>query len=204
MREILGGPEQLFAFRRTFSQQWAANCLLQYAFAVADRTPGRVTFLESTGCVLSPEFRVSYNNQGFLDSAALPFRLTSNLSNLIGYPLMDSHFVVSMATVSNVVKTFASDLIPIVRLLMRDDLIAYYTRSMPKSDLKTQEMEKQLRDRFAANAAVIVARLSECAPKTEPLSVEDPSVYGRVTALIEAAQKPESLCKMYSSYQAWL
>ena len=199
---VLGGPEQTFAFRKLFSQQWAFNCLLQHAFTVSERTPARVSFIESTGSVLSPEFRVSYSNQGFIDSTVVPFRLTVNLSTLIGFPLLDGRFALSMSTLSGVVRNFKMDLVPILKLLMRDDLLAFYTRSMPKSDAKTQEMEKQLKDRFAKNTALILAKLSECAVKIETDSATP--VDARVSELIDMARNPENLCKMPGNYQAWL
>ncbi|GKZ01483.1 hypothetical protein MPSEU_001098900 [Mayamaea pseudoterrestris] len=198
----LGGVENLFAFRRTFSQQWAANCLLQYAFSVAERTPGRVSFAEDTGAVFSPDFRVSYNSQGYIDTVILPFRLTANLCSLIGFPLLDGRFALSLSGVSGALRICKAELAPILKLLMRDDLLAFYTRSMPKSDTKTQEMEKQLKDRFSANSAVIMGRLCECAIRLE--TGKDEPIDARVIELILNARSPENLCKMQGSFQAWL
>lgn len=202
----LGTPELVYSFRRTFAQQWAANCLLQYAFCVAERTPGRVVMVKSSmGGVLSPEFRISYNAQGYMESQQVPFRLTVNLSTLIGFPLLDGLFVPSMAKVAGAVREHKADLFYALRLLARDDLIAFYTRSMPKSDLKTQEMERQLADRVVKNAATILSRISECSPRHNPddLTSVDP-VDKRVRDLIEASRRDENLCQMSSSYQGWL
>jgi len=219
----LGGAEKLFQFRRTFSQQWAANCLLQHSFCVAERTPGRVVLIANNGRVIAPEFRITYGNQGFIESPTLPFRLTENLANLIGFPLLEGRFIPSMATTASAIKERRSEMIPILRLLARDDLVAYYTRSMPKSDTKTQEMEKQLSDRALKNASSILARLVECAP-TKPKTAKakdskekdemedeakekesntDP-VDQRVRELVKMARDPEKLSQMPSSYQGWL
>lgn len=205
LESSLGGPELMYQLRRTFAQQWAANCLLQRGFAVAERTPGRVAFVASNGRVLSPEFRVSYNGQGFMENQSIPFRLTVNLTNLIGFPLLDGHFVPSMAITASAVREFKQDLTPILRLLMRDDVIAFYTRSMPKSDAKTVEMEKQLADRVHKNVVTLMTRVTECAPrlKRDEKSSDDP-IDQRVKDLVAAARSPEKLCMMPSSYQAWL
>jgi len=67
-----GGPEPLFHMRQTFARQWASNCLLQFAFCVAERTPPRVVLLASTGGVLSPEFRIVYSR--YVQSNQLVFK----------------------------------------------------------------------------------------------------------------------------------
>jgi transformation/transcription domain-associated protein len=60
----LGGPENLFQFRRAFAGQLATNSLMQFIFSVAERTPPRFVFLLNKAQILSPDFRVSYSNQG--------------------------------------------------------------------------------------------------------------------------------------------
>lgn len=65
MSAALGNPESFFQFRRAFSDQLAANSLLQYAFSVAERTPSRIVFTQSNGRVQSPDFRVTYSSQGW-------------------------------------------------------------------------------------------------------------------------------------------
>jgi len=206
MYSVLGSPEPLFQFRRTFAQQWASNCLLQHGFSVAERTPARVILLECNGRVLSPEFRVAYNNQGFIDLSQIPFRMTENLVNLIGFPLMESHFIPSMATVALTIREHKHDLTPILRLLSRDDLVNYYTRSMPKSDAKTQEMEKQLGDRIVKNVSAILGRIGECAPrpKKDDHDTKEAPVDDRVRQLVERSRSSENLCMMASNFQAWL
>lgn len=206
VKDTMGTAELVYQFKRTFCQQWAANCLLQHGFCVAERTPSRVVLVKSTGCSLSPEFRISYNSQGYLDvTAPIPFRLTANLLNLIGFPLLSGHFVPSMANIAGAVREHKHDLSSVLRLLARDDLIAFYTRSMPKSDIKTQEMEKQLADRVVKNAATIFSRISECAPRSN-IRDQDEShpIDKRVRDLIEAARSADNVCQMPSSYQGWL
>jgi transformation/transcription domain-associated protein len=64
MHSVLDGPEPLFQFRRAFAGQLAANSLLQYAFSAAERTPPRFVMIQSNARMLSPDFRVTYTNQG--------------------------------------------------------------------------------------------------------------------------------------------
>jgi transformation/transcription domain-associated protein len=66
VRAALDGPESMFQFRRAFSAQLAANSLLQYVFSAAERTPSRFVLMQCNGRLLSPDFRISYTNQGEL------------------------------------------------------------------------------------------------------------------------------------------
>jgi transformation/transcription domain-associated protein len=57
-------PEAFFLFRRAFAVHLASNSLLQYVFSTCERTPQRFVILQCNAQVLSPDFRVSYSNQG--------------------------------------------------------------------------------------------------------------------------------------------
>lgn len=204
---VLQGPEPLYHFRRVFAQQWAVNCLLQYVLSTTERTPGRVVFLENDGRVLSPEFRTSYGNQGYMDKMLLPFRLTPNLDNLIGPLVMEARFIPTMAIAASAVHDNRDDMEPIWRLLMRDDLVAFYTKAMAKSDQKTVDMEKQLIERITRNVAVLNARFAECVPSSKPdvySEQNDAPIDKRIRELVETARSPDNLCMMPGNYQAWL
>lgn len=204
LHSALEGPEPLFQFRRMFAQQWATNCLFQYVFSVAERTPSRVVFIKSNGCVLSPDFRISYGSHGFIESQPLPFRMTPNISTLIGFPLMDGRFISSMVIIAGAVREYKEEMDPIFLLLMRDDGVAFFTKSMAKSDAKTHEMEKQLADRVTKNVASLQGRFGECAPKKQDKSTKRDPVDKRVRELLDEASSPEKLCMMPGNYQAWL
>ena len=190
-----------------FAQQWAANCELQYSFSAAERTPSRVVFDFCTGRVQSPDFRISYTNQGCFENQPIPFRLTPNLKVLIGFPLLDSRFITSMGTIADAVHSCREDIDPIFRLLMRDDLVAFYTKSIAKSDSKTCEMEKQLAGSAARNVALLQSRFAECSPtvkKTSGKENDHTPVDQRVKNLVERARDPEKLCLMSGNFQGWL
>ena len=93
----------------------------------------------------------------------------------------------------------------ILKLLLRDDLTSFYTKSIAKSDAKTQEMERQLMDRITKNTITVKARFSECAPLVrDAQKAKERPVDHRVGELLEAALDPGKLCMMQGSYQAWL
>jgi FAT domain/Phosphatidylinositol 3- and 4-kinase len=202
---MLSGAEPFYQFKRIFAQQWATNCLLQYTFSAMDRTPSKVVFDYGSGRVHAPEFRISYTNQGVFDNPHTPFRLTPNLVSLIGFPFLDSRYTKSMALTAGAVQHYQMDLDPVFRLLMRDDLIAYFTKSMAKSDATTVEMEKQLAGSVARNVSILHARFAECAPNPKGVVTKQHlHVDQRVRDLMDSARNFENLCLMPGSYQGWL
>lgn len=93
----------------------------------------------------------------------------------------------------------------ILKLLLRDDLTSFYTKSIAKSDTKTQEMERQLMDRITKNTLTVKARFSECTPLVrDPKKAARRPVDSRVRELLVASQDPAKLCMMQGSFQAWL
>ena len=62
MSEMISSIEHLYRFRQVFAAQLAINSLLQYAFAIVERTPNKFAFCNITGQVLSPDFRSQYKH----------------------------------------------------------------------------------------------------------------------------------------------
>lgn len=199
----LDGPENLFHFRRALAGQLASNSLLQYIFSVAERTPPRFVVVLSKALVTSPDFRVSYSNQGFIEGQDIPFRMTPNIEALIGKTYIDGRFIRSMAMVAGAIREHREEFDPILRLLMRDDILAWYSKSLAKTDSKTQELERQLMERVSKNVSVLHARFSECAPTSTKASKEG-SIDSRIRELYDAATSAENLSMMPTNYHAWL
>lgn len=203
LHDKLQSAERLYAFRRAFAGQLAANSLLQYVFSVTERTPQRFVFVQSNAQLLSPDFRISYSNQGFIENLVVPFRLTPNVETVLGKTYIESRFLPSMAMVSDAIHKHREEFDPILRLLMRDDILAWYSKSLAKTDSKTQELERQLLERVAKNVAVLNARLSECAPSSSSPD-SGIAIDSRVKELCEEATNVEKLAMMPTQYHAWL
>jgi hypothetical protein len=122
--------------------------------------------------------------------------------------LMDACFVTSIARIATAVRACRSDVDPILRLLMRDDLVTFYTKSMAKSDSQTQDMEKQLTDRVSRNVATLHSRFSECCPSYQTSETDKKlpvkPVDQRVRDLIATARSPEVLSEMPVNFQGWM
>lgn len=199
-------PENLYHFRRVFAQQWAINCLLQYAFSAGDRSPAKVAFDCSNGRVFSPEFRIAYNHQGCFETQPAPFRLSANISRFLGPTMLDARFVRSMAIAADAVYACRHDIDPIFRLLIRDDLVSYYNKGAAKADVKTLEMESKLLPSVGRNVATMHTRFSECAPsyKLKETTKRDQEIDHRTRKLVEASQDPANQCMMPVNYQGWI
>lgn len=134
--------------------------------------------------------------------------MTPNLQSLIGPLLLEGRFIPAMATVASALEQAHDDLEPALRLLLRDDIVAWYTsKSMAKSDSKMQELEKQLLDRIMRNAMHVQTKIMECAPnvaKGESNSSRKDPVDLKVKELVKEATDPRRQCMMPSNYQAWL
>eukprot|EP00980_Cylindrotheca_fusiformis_P015838 scaffold4637_cov128-Cylindrotheca_fusiformis.AAC.9 len=202
IQSVLDGPEPFFHFRRAVAGQLAANSLLQYIFAVAERTPQRFVILQNNGRVLSPDFRVSYTTQGFIDSLEMPFRMTPNVESLIGQSYLEGRFIKGIAMIAFAIVEHRDEFDPILRLLMRDDILAWYSKSQARVDSKTQDLERQLVERVTKNVATLQSRIAECAPNQKKTS-KDP-VDSRVQDLCFTAADPDKLCMMPTNYHAWL
>jgi transformation/transcription domain-associated protein len=203
VQKRLDSSESFYQFRRAFAGQLASNSLLQYIFSVAERTPPRFVMLMSKAIVLAPDFRVSYSTQGFIEGHDIPFRMTPNMEALIGKPYLEGRFIRSIAMVAGAVREHREELDPILRLLMRDDILAWYSKTLAKTDSKTQELEHQLIERVAKNVSLVHARFSECAP-TSTKAAKEGSIDSKIRELYEQATNAELLSMMPTNYHAWL
>jgi transformation/transcription domain-associated protein len=209
MMQILPSTEALCQYRKEFSSQLAANSVLQYTLAAVERTPTRFVICNKTGRVLAHDFRSSYNH-GLLEKQAVPFRLTRNITEFIGPFLLDGVFVPSFASICGAMSSRQNILEPMLHLLLRDDVISWYTsKTSAANDKKLQDIELQLSDRVWKNVRFVQQRLDSCAPKrvenvVEAIKDNSAPIDMKVRKLVDAACSVERLSSMPTSYQAWL
>lgn len=204
--DFCDSPEFLFQFQRVFTQQWAVNCLLQYAFSASDRSPAKVVIDGASGRVSAPEFRIAYNHQGCFEAVHVPFRLTSNLAHFLGPAMLDGKFVKALATAAEAAHANRHTTDSIYRLLIRDDLVSYITKGSAKPDVKTVEIEKQLLPSVGRNVATLHARFAECSPsyQLEKATNDDDVIDDSVRKLLRLAMLDEEQCMMPASFHGWI
>ena len=208
MNEHFNSSEKYFYFQRSFTTQLALNSLLQYAFDVNERSPSKLIFNRRNGNVLSPDFRFSYSNQGFLDEPnAVPFRLTRNIIEFIGPHLMKGIFKPALSSAASAICENRENLQPALQLLGRDDIVSWYLSKSAQRDgtqRSTQDLERHLSDRVKKNVYFIQSRLEECAPRSENDNKANIPIDDSVDKLISMATRPENLLKMPLSFCPWL
>jgi len=129
--------------------------------------------------------------------------MTPNIEALLGKPYLDGRFIRSIAMVAGAVREHREEFDPILRLLMRDDILAWYSKSLAKTDSKTQELERQLIERVSKNVSLLHARFSECAPTSTKASKEG-AIDSKINDLYKTATSADKLSMMPTNYHAWL
>lgn len=219
-RTYLRSPERSYHFRQAFARSAALNSLMQYVFAVVDRSPERFVFNRRTGQMVSTDFRLGYSNQGFLEPATLPFRMSRNIQELLGPLLLQGLFVPSMGIAAAALHAREDGLPSLLCLLLRDDIVHWYvSKSSARSDSKTRDLERQLMDRVQKNTTLAKTRLKECVPNADEESGHDEGkddddatekkeksglIDEHVRELLKTSMDPEKLSMMQNSYQPWL
>jgi phosphatidylinositol kinase/protein kinase (PI-3 family) len=73
---------------------------------------------------MSPDFRITYSNQGFIDGPQVPFRMTPNIEAAIGEHYIQAIFVRSIAMIAAAIKQHKEEFDAILGLLIRDDILS--------------------------------------------------------------------------------
>jgi len=199
-----GSAESIYFFRKNFSCQLALASLMQHAMNSNEVIPSRVVFNVQTGQVIPFDFRLSYNNQGLLDGNSIPFRMTRNISTLIGTSMREGVFIPTFTCGAEAMSKVKDDFRPALCLILRDDIVSWYcSKSPPRSDVKNQELERQLGERILKNVSICQKRFSDCSPDDSQNS-GDNLADAQVRELLSTAISPEILCHATPVFQAWL
>ena len=141
----------------------------------------------------------------------MPFRMTRNMTEFIGPFLLEGVLVPSFAITSSALHSQRSVLRPILHLLMRDDVMAWYiSKSSAKNDQKMQDIERQLFDQMWKNVQFVQDCLEECCPReilnagAEAVQPNPDPIDAKVRSLIDVATSAEKLSLMPAAYHPWL
>jgi len=206
VQAALIGPEAFFVFRKALSNQLAANSLLCYAFSVTDRSPSKFAMNIRCARIAATDFRFAYNSAGLLETNAIPFRMTRNIETMLGSMVLNGgSFIPAMSSVAEAVSKWSEEVNPALHIILRDDIIHWYaSKSAPKSDIKNQELERQLNDRILKNVSMVQSRIKECAPSNENNDSKMTFVDAKLRQLLQQASSSNVLCMASPSFQAWL
>ena len=214
----LDGLEALWSFKRTFSVQLALDCALHYAFACAGKTPNGIVFNCSNGKVLSTNFRPEYSNSGLLETKAggVPFRLTRNLTKLLGSLILQGCFVPALTTVSSCVALDPETLEctrSMLRVVLLDDIVSWHGSKSPgKADGEGRKLEGQLMGRVDSNVDLVVSRLKEMSGSGYGVNCDEREVteinFGvvdeKAASVVDSAKDERFLCMVDAKLHPWL
>ncbi len=141
----------------------------------------------------------------------MPFRLTRSLVEFIGPFLLEGVFIPAFASISSAMNAKRSTLEPVLHLLLRDDILAWYiSKSEARNDQKMQKLEIQLSDRIWRNVSFAQRQFEECSVRrvenaTEEVVSNNPDPIDiKVRNLVDVATDSKNLSLMSPTYQAWL
>lgn len=125
--------------------------------------------------------------------------------------MLDGILVPCFAITSSALHSQRCILKPILHLLMRDDIMSWYTsKSSPKNDQKIQEVERQLTDQIWKNVRFVQNCFEECSLRevenamVEAVSQNPDPIDAKVRSLIDAATCADTLSLMPGIYHPWL
>ncbi|KYF47191.1 non-specific serine/threonine protein kinase, partial [Toxoplasma gondii ARI] len=226
---LLPNNDELFVFRKRFTQSVGLFGLLNYILSMADINPSKIRLSLETGVVSQLELKPCYNGSTLsLDFVErVPFRLTRNIESLIGpfgrlgvLPSVIFSFV-------RCLRRYKDHLSSALCLFVRDDITAFHIQrklqhSAPSGKGRNSPIHqilptRSLKEMSEANAKKILEAIEriESAPAAaaekatgalapgEAGDREDPPVNHHVMILLSIATKKEFLAMMKPTWQAW-
>jgi transformation/transcription domain-associated protein len=200
--------DQWMHFRKELAGQMALASFMSFVLCIGDRGPHKFSVSRSSARVQQLDFYHTYSDFYFtLNSDTVPFRLTRNITALLGPWLIDGVFAAGvtgaaacLARNQELMKNFLS-------LFHRDDLVMFHSSRVPLlSDSEQQRTELQLRDRIGTNVRQMLKRVHGLMPSQSSSGpTEDPPspVNSKVLKLVESATDPALLANMPPTWQPW-
>jgi len=202
-------PSEVWLFRNKFATQLGLASMLHYVLSGSDQSPPKVRFDPRTGHVFGVDLRPSYSEDGSLDaSCSVPFRLTDNLSALLGPVVIDGAFIKAMAAGAGALREKSNLLRPYYALTLRDDLQSCQALKFGSyMDPDLQTIDGTIRERVERNALAVDAKVRDLAPQVpaeksngDPMQRPDQ----KARQLTTAAGLPQNLCRMDPMWMAWV
>jgi len=196
-----------FLLRQEMAKHIGLLSFLCSVMRIGGRNPDRIFVNCESGRVLTRELRPNYSGKdGSMYNLAesVPFRLTRNLTRLLGPTLVDGTMRASMGSVAICLSERRDLMKNYLSLFIRDDMVSY-TRS--KSATQRSEREErvaieEMRPQVTKNAEAVMSRIEALRPELD--RTEGKELDSEVVSLIQSASNEDDLCQMPSTWHAWL
>jgi transformation/transcription domain-associated protein len=178
-KSILGFDE-LYAFKKEFAAQTAMNGYLSYILKIAERAPYRLMFSTQTGKIKWADFYPVYGDNYTVEcNEAVPFRLTRNITQLLGPHLVEGVMSGVMSAVNACFTTNQDILKNYLYLFTRDDILSWHNNKSPIiSDVAQRHCEAALKDKVSLHVNAIQKRIQNMTvqqPSANPVIANPPS-----------------------------
>ena len=118
--------DQLWALRKQFTTQLALSSYICYLLKIGDRQLHRISLWRNSGQLVQHELYPTYSAHGIIESnESVPFRLTRNLTQVMGSQLVDGLLVACIMCTNSAVMKYQEVIKNYLCLFIRDDLISW-------------------------------------------------------------------------------
>ncbi|MBW0462525.1 hypothetical protein O181_002240 [Austropuccinia psidii MF-1] len=195
----------LWYFRKRMTMQYAGFIFMTYVFSIGQRTPHRITFDRSNGCVYTTDIfpNVLTTRPELGHSEAVPFRFTPNIQHFMTRQNIEGLLTASVLAIAYALTEQENDLDHRLSIFVRDEVMSWSLSApgkLPISDANVKELVLQ-------NIEVVVkrARLLACEMERKTLDPSAPQpVCQTITELINQASNISKLYSMDPTWMPWL
>ena len=198
MRGTFPDANELFMFKRQFTNQLAMLAFATYGFYLNKGAPHALRFLLKNGNMSPWELAPNFDGAGMLTQIdRIPFRLTPNLVNFVSPVGITGLFSSALVATAQTLQDPDFGVEDYLSAILRDELINWYANHehpFQKSAVKNDVLHAKVK----RNVLHIMKRL-------EPLSNNDFDVNNNpVDTLIKLSTSSTNLCMMPPTWHPWL
>jgi len=203
MYKVLPSCSHLWEFRKRFATQLGLSSVISHALQVGGRTPNKMIFSRSSGAIFNSDFYPLFDGNGNVEcSEPVPFRMTRNIQVLLTPFCLEGIFVTCMSSVSQAISAEHQTILPHLSIFFRDELLNWSWRRLRSPGPTPMDLKQMV----SANVGKTMQRFSYMAPNEVNVKngVATQHLQKGVYDLVERAVSPENLCRMESTWMAWL
>jgi transformation/transcription domain-associated protein len=184
-QQIYPSFSDFWLFRRQFSYQFAALTFMTYIMHMTGRYPNKLHIARGTGNIWGSELVPSMNGRAlFHNGETVPFRLTPNLSTLMGPLATEGIYSCAIMAIARCLTEPEFELDQQLSIFVRDEVMFWFTQQ------HRSVQEGQLRESVHANSELIVRRARSLA---EPPAAGNLPATQTIIDFIAEATNPQRL-----------
>lgn len=218
-------PQQWHTARMTYTRSCAVNSFVGHVLGIGDRHLGNILIHERTGELVHIDFGYVFDQAKLLPCPeTIPFRLTRDIIDGMGPLGTEGPFTDAARITTKILRENSSTLMTILTAVVADPLYKWCVNSKKlrqhqrdekdldeendPSSIATKNSEEAMNhstenDNDAALRAVGKIKQKLTGYEEGTLG-EQQTVEGQVRLLINAAQDPDKLCRLFGGWSAWV